>query len=175
MSPVAIITGSATGVGAARVARLAAKGWTVLARARRPEDSDRLVADVAGDVRPLLLDVTDTSMVKQAASMVKTVCKQRGLRGLVNNAGVPLIRSVELVSVEQWREGLEVNLARCGRHDPAVFEHVRVGGGRLDTSAHSRAASGSQEIRPTQQASTASRRSPKRYETNPKAPRCGSR
>jgi NAD(P)-dependent dehydrogenase (short-subunit alcohol dehydrogenase family) len=117
-APVVLITGSSTGVGAAGVARLAAGGWTVLAGVRRPEDGDRLVADVAGDVRLLLLDVTDDSMVEQAASTVRAVCGGRGLRGLVNSAGVPLIGRVELDSIEQWREHLEVNLLGCGRYDP---------------------------------------------------------
>lgn len=131
MTPVVLITGSSTGVGAACVARLAASGWTVLAGVRRAEDGDRLVANVAGHVRPLLLDVTDASTVEQAASTVKAVCGERGLRGLVNNAGVPLIGPVELVSVEQWREHLEVNLLGAVAMTRAVFEHVRTAGGRL--------------------------------------------
>jgi NAD(P)-dependent dehydrogenase (short-subunit alcohol dehydrogenase family) len=131
MAPVVLITGSSTGVGAACVARMAAKGWTVLAGVRRPDDGDRLVAEVAGDVRPLLLDVTDTSMIEQAANTVETVCGRRGLRGLVNNAGVPLIGPVELVPVAQWREHLEVNLLGAVAMTRAMFDHVRVAGGRF--------------------------------------------
>lgn len=131
MAPVVLITGCSTGVGAASVARLAAGGWTVLAGVRRTEDGDALVARVTGDVRPLLMDVTDAAMIEQAARRVMEVCGERGLRGLVNNAGVPLAGPVELVTVEQWREHLEVNLLGAVAVTRAMFDHVRAADGRF--------------------------------------------
>ncbi len=131
MAPVVLITGTSTGVGAACVARLAAGGWTVLAGVRRVADGEALIARVAGDVRPLLLDVTDEAAIERAEEMVREVCGGRGLRGLVNNAGVPLTGPVELVSVEQWREHLEVNLLGAVAVTRALFEHVRAAGGRF--------------------------------------------
>jgi NAD(P)-dependent dehydrogenase (short-subunit alcohol dehydrogenase family) len=131
MAPVVLITGTSTGVGAACVVRLAAAGWTVLAGVRRVVDGEALVARDAGDVRPVLLDVTDGVAIERAEEMVREVCRGRGLRGLVNNAGVPLMGPVELVSVEQWREHLESNLLGAVAVTRAMFEHVRVAGGRF--------------------------------------------
>jgi hypothetical protein len=66
MAPVVLITGTSTGVGAACVTRLAAGGWTVLAGVRRVVDGEALVARVEGDVRPLLMDVTDEVAIERA-------------------------------------------------------------------------------------------------------------
>ena len=131
MAPVVLITGSSTGVGAACVARLAAGGWTVLAGVRRMEDGEALEGRIKGDVRPLLLDVTDPAAIDRARETVREVCGSRGLRGLVNNAGVPLSGPFELVSMEQWREHLEVNLLGAVAVTRAMFEHVRAGRGRF--------------------------------------------
>jgi NAD(P)-dependent dehydrogenase (short-subunit alcohol dehydrogenase family) len=131
MAPVVLITGSSTGVGAACAARLAAGGWTVLAGVRRAEDGDALVGRVAGDVRPVRLDVTDEAAIDRAKETVREVCGGRGLRGLVNNAGVPLSGPFELVSMEQWREHLEVNLLGAVSVTRAMFDHVRAASGRF--------------------------------------------
>ena len=131
MAPVVLITGTSTGVGAACAERLAAGGWTVLAGVRRVVDGEALAARVAGDVRPLLLDVTDKTAIERTGEVVREVCGARGLRGLVNNAGVPLMGPVELVSVEQWREHLEANLLGAVAVTRALFEHVRAAGGRF--------------------------------------------
>ena len=53
-----LITGTTTGIGSACVGRLAGGGRKVYAGVRRDEDGDRLVADTAGEVVPLRLDVS---------------------------------------------------------------------------------------------------------------------
>jgi NAD(P)-dependent dehydrogenase (short-subunit alcohol dehydrogenase family) len=131
MAPVVLITGTSTGVGRACVERLAAAGWTVLAGVRREADGEALVQRVTGDVRPLLLDVTDAAAIVRAETTVRQVCGARGLRGLVNNAGVPIAGPVELVEVEQWRDHLETNLFGAVALTRALFEHVRTAGGRF--------------------------------------------
>jgi len=57
--PSALVTGTSTGIGEACVARLAGHGWIVFAGVRRDEDGRRLVAEQGGDVRPVILDVSD--------------------------------------------------------------------------------------------------------------------
>jgi NAD(P)-dependent dehydrogenase (short-subunit alcohol dehydrogenase family) len=131
VAPVVFITGSSTGVGAACAARLAASGWTVLAGVRRVEDGEALAGRVAGDVRPVLLDVTDRAAIDRAEGTVREVCGDRGLRGLVNNAGVALSGPFELVSMDQWREHLEVNLLGAVAVTHTMFEHVRAANGRF--------------------------------------------
>lgn len=55
-----LVTGTFTGIGAACVEQLAGAGWTVFAGVGRSADGDRLVDQIAGDVRPVILDVATT-------------------------------------------------------------------------------------------------------------------
>lgn len=106
MSGVVVVTGASTGIGAAVAGRIARTGVTVLAGVRREEDARRLAADPSGLVEPVRLDVTSPADVAELADHVRA----RSLRGLVNNAGVPVIGPVELLGVDEWRRSLEVNL-----------------------------------------------------------------
>lgn len=81
-----VVTGASSGIGEATVERLAARGATVIAAARR---TDRLEALAARHDRVLAhpVDVTDIASVDALAAWVAEevgVC-----HGLVNNAGVP--------------------------------------------------------------------------------------
>jgi len=60
--PTALITGTSTGIGEACVALLAARGWTIYAGVRRERDGERLRAAQTGDVRPVILDVTNREL-----------------------------------------------------------------------------------------------------------------
>ena len=131
MAPVVLVTGTSSGLGAATAERLAHAGWTVLAGVRRVEDGASLRGRVTGDVRPLLLDVTDDASLERAVTTVEQVCGGRGLRGLVSNAGVPLTGPVEFISVDQWRALLEVNLLGAVALTTALFDQVRIANGRF--------------------------------------------
>jgi NAD(P)-dependent dehydrogenase (short-subunit alcohol dehydrogenase family) len=85
---IALVTGANKGIGREIAAQLAGHGLTVLIGAR---DEDRLAAAAAaltpaGDVRPLLLDVTDQASVDAAADRVAADFGH--LDVLVNNAGI---------------------------------------------------------------------------------------
>ena len=102
-----LITGTSTGIGSACVHRLAGGGWKVYAGVRRDEDGDRLVADTAGEVVPLRLDVTDRDQVTAALARIND--EVGALHGLVNNAGVGVGGPVELLTDEEWRWQFDVN------------------------------------------------------------------
>jgi NAD(P)-dependent dehydrogenase (short-subunit alcohol dehydrogenase family) len=61
-------------------------------------------------LEPVLLEVTDVSSVAEAAALVESRVGDRGLDGLVNNAGVAVTGPVELTPLDEWRRQLEVNL-----------------------------------------------------------------
>ena len=95
MTRCAIVTGAASGIGAATVERLVADGWRVIGIdrvARAPEGSELLVGDAA-----------DASLVASALER----CGGR-LDGLVCSAGIP--PSGPWDSREHWDETLRVNL-----------------------------------------------------------------
>jgi len=103
MSPVAVITGGGTGIGAATAARLAADGFEVVLLGRRLEKLE----DVAGRLprtRTHVVDVTDSAAVAAAADEIGP-CDV-----LVNNAGGALgADPVATGSAHDWRAMFEVN------------------------------------------------------------------
>jgi NAD(P)-dependent dehydrogenase (short-subunit alcohol dehydrogenase family) len=102
-----LITGTSTGIGEACVSRLAADGWRVYAGVRREEDGERLTAETAGEVVPVLLDVTDRGQVDAALARIRD--EAGVLHGLVNNAGIAVGGPVELLTDEEWRWQFDVN------------------------------------------------------------------
>lgn len=83
-STTALVTGANRGIGLATARQLADLGWTVWLGTRDLERGVRAAADIAGDVRPVQLDVTQDASVTAAVEQIGST----GLDVLVNNAGV---------------------------------------------------------------------------------------
>lgn len=85
-----LVTGASSGIGLLLTEHLARMGHVVYAGARAPDRLERIAS--LRNVRPLLLDLTDS---KSVAAAVEEVAKSDiGLYGLVNNAGVATFGSV---------------------------------------------------------------------------------
>lgn len=83
---VALVTGGNKGIGIAIVRGLAREGFTVLLGARNAEVGRAAADTIDGDVRAVILDVTDQAQVD---ALVADVADEFGhLDVLVNNAGV---------------------------------------------------------------------------------------
>ena len=102
-----LITGTSTGIGAACVARQALAGWKVYAGVRKHEDGERLLAQVTGDVTPVIIDVTKREQID--ATLERIESEVGHLHGLVNNAGIGIGGPVELLTDDEWRWQFEVN------------------------------------------------------------------
>ena len=102
-----VVTGASTGIGAATSRHLAGRGFHVLAGVRRDEDAER-AESWSPRIRAVRLDVTDPGDV--AALVTEVASAPSGLRALVNNAGVAVVGPVEALTVEDWRQQLEVNV-----------------------------------------------------------------
>lgn len=104
-SKAVLITGCSSGIGRASALRLAQKGWTVYASARRPES----IADLAdAGCRTLTLDVTDEESMRAAVAEVE---REQGAVGvLINNAGYSQSGPVEQVEMEAVRRQFETNV-----------------------------------------------------------------
>jgi NAD(P)-dependent dehydrogenase (short-subunit alcohol dehydrogenase family) len=104
-SKAVLITGCSSGIGRASALRLAQKGWTVYASARRPES----IADLAdAGCRTLTLDVTDEESMRAAVAQVE---QEQGAVGvLINNAGYSQSGPVEQVEMEAVRRQFETNV-----------------------------------------------------------------
>ncbi len=109
-SSIVLITGCSSGIGRAAAQRLAARGHTVYATARR-EESVRELADwaaSAGSARARALDVTQPDAI--AAVVTEILDAEGRIDALINNAGYGQFGAVEDISLDAWRRQMETNL-----------------------------------------------------------------
>jgi NAD(P)-dependent dehydrogenase (short-subunit alcohol dehydrogenase family) len=123
------ITGAAAGIGAATTTRLAAAGYRVFAGVHRDRDAGSL-ASIPG-VQPVAIDVTDPSGVASAAKVVQEAASGKGLKALINNAGVMVQGPLELVPPAEWRRQFEVNTLGAVHVIQAFLPLLREGKGRI--------------------------------------------
>ncbi len=125
-----LITGASSGIGRACAEHLDGLGFTVLAGVRKESDGDALRASASERLQPVLLDVTQTESIAAATDTVE-LASPLGLAGLVNNAGVAFGGPVELVSIDEWRRQLEVNLIGAVAVIQAMLPALRRARGRI--------------------------------------------
>ena len=70
-----LVTGTSSGIGRATTFTLAENGYRVLAAVRKQEDIESLLAEagtrrVAGSIEPIILDVTDGTVVRRDGGAV---------------------------------------------------------------------------------------------------------
>jgi 2-hydroxycyclohexanecarboxyl-CoA dehydrogenase len=98
----ALVTGGASGIGAATAARLAAEGAEVWVGDLNLEGAEKVAGEIAGHA--VELDVTDLEAARSAVGAVGD------LHVLVNNAGMDNFGFFVYVTPEQWGQTLDVNL-----------------------------------------------------------------
>lgn len=126
-NPVALVTGSSSGIGAASVRKLLDRGFVTYASARNPEAVGPLVAAGA---RPLRLDVTDDASMTAAVNEV--VGRHGRIDVVVNNAGIGIAGPIEEVSMANFRRQFEVNVFGIIRLTQLVAPTMRAAGtGRI--------------------------------------------
>jgi NAD(P)-dependent dehydrogenase (short-subunit alcohol dehydrogenase family) len=124
--PSVLVTGASRGIGRAAVRRLAAEGWDVFAGVRKLSDADPLVADGAGRVRPVTLDIAS----EQDVAALDEVLPQR-LDAIINNAGVAVSGPLEGLPLDDLRRQLEINVVAQVAVTQAVLPRIRVAAGRV--------------------------------------------
>ena len=105
-----VITGASTGIGAACALALDKLGYRVFAGVRHPADGERLQQQAGPRLMPIRLDVTDAASISAASHTVAAMVGERGLAGLVNNAGIGVAGPIELLPLADWRRQFEVNV-----------------------------------------------------------------
>lgn len=104
-----VITGASSGIGRASVARMSRAGWRVFATVRKKADSDSLRREFSDHVHPVLMDVEDEASIQAAAAEIETASSGRGLDGLVNVAGIGMVRPLEYATMADVRKIFDIN------------------------------------------------------------------
>ena len=134
MSPVALVTGTSSGIGLSTAIAAATHGFTVVATLRdtAKDSALRAAAEAAGvtlDIRRL--DVVDGASI--TACIDEVVAEHGAIDVLVNNAGRGFVGTIEQVSMDEMREIMEVNFFGVVATTKAAMPHLRASGGRVIT------------------------------------------
>ncbi len=103
-----LITGGASGIGAATAARFIEEGARVVVLDRHQEACERLVADQPKLAGTLVADVAEEQAVK--AAFERLDAEYGGLDILINNAGISTRHAFVDVTPAAWRRTMSVNL-----------------------------------------------------------------
>jgi NAD(P)-dependent dehydrogenase (short-subunit alcohol dehydrogenase family) len=134
MSPGALVTGSAAGIGRGILLALAREGYDVAVHFRRSveeAEATRAEAEALG-VRAISLR-TDLTDLDAAAALVREAHERLGgLAVLVNNVGNYVYKPLDELAFEEWEDVLATNLDATFATSQAVVPLMRAaGGGRI--------------------------------------------
>jgi NAD(P)-dependent dehydrogenase (short-subunit alcohol dehydrogenase family) len=127
---IVVVTGASTGIGYAVAQELIAHGYQVVGTVRKQEDADRLRAELGDGIYPVLMDVADDEEVARAADEIRDLVGDRGLTGLVNNAGIAVAGPLMHIDLEELRYQFDVNVVGVVAMTQALLPLL---GGRKDS------------------------------------------
>jgi NAD(P)-dependent dehydrogenase (short-subunit alcohol dehydrogenase family) len=90
-----------------------------------------LQKDCLGSLTPIIMDITDAMSINSAFKDVKSLVGEKGLCGLINNAGVATLSPLELLPISELRYLLEVNLIGHMAVTQSFLPLLRQGKGRI--------------------------------------------
>ncbi len=131
LKPAVLITGASTGVGRATALLLDKQGYQVFAGIRTEKDADSLKLNASNNLIPIILDVTKLEHIKSAVEFVSLAIIDRGLIGLINNAGILVDGPLEYLSLEELRWQFEVNVVGQVAVTQAFLPMLRQAKGRI--------------------------------------------
>lgn len=105
MKPLIVITGASSGIGKVTAMQFSEQGYPLLLMARR---GDRLKALDLPNAICAEVDITDREAVQKALD--EATAKYGPVDGLVNNAGVMLLGSVQDQHRDEWKRMFDVNV-----------------------------------------------------------------
>ncbi len=126
-----VITGTSTGIGKACALTLDKAGFQVFAGVRKETDATTIKQDASERLTPIMIDVTDQQSIETAAKTVENAVGEAGIKGLVNNAGMPSGGMIEFVPIEDVRKILEVNVVGQIAVSQAFIPLLRKAKGRI--------------------------------------------
>ena len=105
-----VITGTSTGIGYASSKLFIENGYRVFGSVRNEADADKVSNELGSNFVPLIFDVTDEIAVKESVKVVKNQIGDQKLSGLINNAGLGVMGTIQSLSAEQFKYQFDVNV-----------------------------------------------------------------
>ncbi|CAN5873690.1 glucose 1-dehydrogenase [soil metagenome] len=131
---VAIVTGGNGGIGLGMAEGLARAGARVALVGRNQEKTEAAVRQLSSDSGAEALAITaDVSQSDDCDRIIQQTSERFGrIDILFNNAGINIRKSPHEVSLEEWREVMDVNLTSAFLLSKAAYPHFKtVGGGKV--------------------------------------------
>ncbi|KAM5179736.1 retinol dehydrogenase 7-like isoform 2-T3 [Mantella aurantiaca] len=126
------ITGCDSGFGNMVAKQLDKRGMKVLAACLTNAGANELKKTCSSRLQTVILDVTDSQSVSSATKWVNDIVEDKGLWGLVNNAGILIpIAPNEWLTRDDFRKVLEVNLLGMVDVTLSLLPLIRQSQGRI--------------------------------------------
>jgi NAD(P)-dependent dehydrogenase (short-subunit alcohol dehydrogenase family) len=132
---IAIVTGASNGIGRGIAETFAAEGAKTVLVARRAALLEEVAAAIksrGGEALPVPSDLTKEDAVTALFALVQKTFGR--LDVLVNNAGIATHRNTEDITIEYWREALDINITApflCAREAIRLMKAQEPKGGRI--------------------------------------------
>ncbi len=126
-----VITGASTGIGEACAILLDQMGFLVFAGVRKDVDAQKLQQKASSRLTPIFLDITDAQSISSAVEIVANATGDNGIWGLINNAGVAVPGPLELLSLTDFQQQLQVNVTGQLAVTQAFLGLLRLRAGRI--------------------------------------------
>ena len=105
-----VITGTSTGIGHACSKHFIEQGYKVFGSVRNNKDAERISNELGNNFIPLIFDVTDETAVKESVKVVENHIGDQKLSGLINNAGLGVMGTIQSLTAEQFKYQFDVNV-----------------------------------------------------------------
>jgi NAD(P)-dependent dehydrogenase (short-subunit alcohol dehydrogenase family) len=130
-----VVTGGASGIGAATAARFLEEGAEVVVLDRDQEAGERLATELPGIAGMVLCDVSELAQVQSAIREAIEV--MGGIDVLINNAGISIRHDFLDITREEWEKVIGVNLNGVFYVAQTVARHMmeKDGGVILNTAS----------------------------------------
>ncbi len=124
-SPVLLITGASSGIGAAGARAAAAEGWRLVLAARSKDKIDALAEELGGTDAALAVSCDVTEWDQQQAAVTAAVDQFGRLDAFFANAGFGAGRGFEEETPEHWRAMIDTNVYGCALSIRAALGQFR--------------------------------------------------
>ncbi len=117
-----VVTGGASGIGAATAARFLDEGASVVVLDRDQEAGEKLATELPGLAGVVMCDVSDLAQVQSAVQ--EAIDTMGGIDVLINNAGISIRHDFLDITPEEWGSVIGVNLTGAFYVAQTVARHM---------------------------------------------------